>query len=552
MALLDGKYEITNQKSLGGKQSQFDAIAPDGQPLRIVLFDLNSSEEEYKFERYRRVLRALKKQGLAALYEIVSRPGLHYVAWYTSKHGKELRLNEDVREILQENEFQFHKAQCAKNAQGQVQVYDLSFEPSEQELRLEPKAETEPVKPKPAKRSLPPWLLSWGFTLVFSALALLFFLLQFSRTMNTRSVEVPDLLGKNVNEAVSRLQALHLQVNPVPVSSPETPGVILGLSPEAGTFLRPYYGTVELSYALPAEQFAQREVPQLRGQVYSGETQALLERARLRLGNVAFMHSNHPRGDIIAQSVEAGSKLEENSKVDILVSQGPAPQLTLLPDLTGFNLEDALKIIELAGLTPPDIVYQASSRYANDSVIAQSIPPYVEIPLGTFENTLRLTVARGMTVTSEGAPSLIGYSLDEAKSIAPNYTFSVKEIDSANLPPGIVSQTPAPNSEISSASIAVLVNIYTPPQAIPVPQVSSSVKPAELRTVNYRFFIEQGIPSSQAEVYAETLDGDRKLIAGKRVQGGDSVEGSWKTTSLGTITFRLELNGSDYGILKVP
>ena len=552
MALLDGKYEITNQKPLADKESQFDAIAPDGQTLRIVLFDLSSSEEEYQFERYRKVLRALKKQELAAIHEIVSRPGLHYVAWYSNKQGKALSTPEELKNLLKEHAFDRHQAYCAKNNQGKILVYDLSFTPSSQESRLEPKPGPEIEPPSIKANELPGWLLSWGFAFAFALIALSFFAAHFLRAMNTETVQVPDLRGQSINEALGLLESLRLRANPVPVSSNESPGLVLDISPEAGSYLRPYYATVELSYALPAEKFALRTVPQLRGQIYSSETQTALERAGLRLGNVAFMHSNHPRGDIIAQSAEAQSQLEENSKVDILVSQGPAPKLTLLPDLSGLSLEDALRIVELAGLSPPDILSQASSRYSAGTVIAQSIPAYVEIPLGQFENTLRLTVAAGTPDVSNSYPSLVGYSLAEAQRIAETYSLSVEEIDSANLPPGIVSQNPPPGSASSSSNIAVLLNVYTPPKTIPVPEISSFVKPAELRTVNYKFYIEQGIPSSQAEVYALTLDGSETLIAGKRVEGGDTLEGTWSTTSPGSITFRLRLNQNDYGTLKVP
>ncbi len=551
MALLDGKYEITNQKHLADKESQFDAIAPDGQTLRIVLFDLSSSEEEYQFEHYRKVLRSLKKQDLAALHEIVSRPGLHYVAWYTNKQGKDVQPTEAITTLLKEQDFAYHELRCFKNAQGQVQVYDLDFEAS-QEPKLEPKPSLEPESAKPNSRHFPPWLISWGFALSFSLIAAIFFSAQFLRAMNNETVQVPELLGKTINEALSLLDTLHLNVNSVPVSSSENPGIILDVSPKAGTYLRPYYAAVELSYALPAEQFALRTVPQLRGQVFSSETQTILEKAGLRLGNVAYMHSNHPRGDIIAQSAEAQTQLEEKTKLDLLVSQGPETPLTLLPDLTGLPLEDALSIVELAGLSTPDILSQVSSRFAAGTVIAQSIPPYVEIPLGKFENTLRLTVAAGSAAVTNSLPSLVGYSLAEAQRIAAGYTLTIREIDSANLPPGVVSQTPAPNSEASSPNLTVLVNIYSPPKAIPVPQVSSQIKPPELRLVSYKFFIEQGIPPSQAEVYVQTLDGTETLIAGKRVQGGDTLEGSWSTTSLGTITFKLKLNKNDYGILKVP
>lgn len=551
MALLDGKYEITNQITLTDKQSQFDAIAPDGETLRIDWFDLDSSEEEQKFERYRKVLRALKKQGLAALHDIVSRPGTHYVAWYTTKHSKDISLNEDIREILQEHQFENHMLFCSKNKQGQVQVYDLSFEASLSEKpALEPKADVANA-PSEAFITVPSWLLSWLLCFSLLALASGFFLAGFLRQMNTQTVRIPELIGKDINEAIGILEGLKLRVSATAISSPEQAGTVLSLNPEQGSVLRPFYRNVAINYALPAEQFALKPVPQLRSSAYNAETLVRLERAGFRLGNVAFMHSNHPRGDIIAQSVVAETQLEENSKIDLLVSQGPQNKRSLLPELSGLALEDAIELVELAGLSPPDILYQASSRYPTGTVIDQSIPAYTEIILGKFETTLRLTVASGFQADAEGIPSLLGYSLEQANVLAPGYALEVKEIDTANLPAGIVHQTPAPNSPISTTSLTLLLNIYQPPLMIPLPAISSFVKEPVVRKVMYRFLIEQGIPLSQAEVYVNQ-NGEDILIAGRRVLGGDVIEGSWETSNLGSTTFKLKLNKSDYATLKVP
>ena len=76
MALLDGTYEIINRKALGEKQAQFEATAPDGSPVRIIWYEI-TVEQEQRFESYRRTLRQLNQLGLAALYDVVSRPGAH-------------------------------------------------------------------------------------------------------------------------------------------------------------------------------------------------------------------------------------------------------------------------------------------------------------------------------------------------------------------------------------------------------------------------------------------------------------------------------------------
>ena len=57
--MLDGKYEIISQRPLGPRSTLFDATAPDGAAVRVAWYSVNP-EEEAAFERYRKLLRALK------------------------------------------------------------------------------------------------------------------------------------------------------------------------------------------------------------------------------------------------------------------------------------------------------------------------------------------------------------------------------------------------------------------------------------------------------------------------------------------------------------
>jgi hypothetical protein len=99
MAVIDSKYEILAQEPLGEGQTLFDAVAPDGTALRIIWFDLATPQQEMQFETYRQLLRKLEKQNLAAIFDIVSRPGAHYVAWYVPSNGK-AKASETLEQAL--------------------------------------------------------------------------------------------------------------------------------------------------------------------------------------------------------------------------------------------------------------------------------------------------------------------------------------------------------------------------------------------------------------------------------------------------------------------
>jgi hypothetical protein len=80
MPLLDGKYEIISERALGPEQTLFEATTPEGEAVRIVWYELTPGQEP-RFEEYRRTVKSLKRSERAAVYDVVSRPGAHDVAW---------------------------------------------------------------------------------------------------------------------------------------------------------------------------------------------------------------------------------------------------------------------------------------------------------------------------------------------------------------------------------------------------------------------------------------------------------------------------------------
>jgi beta-lactam-binding protein with PASTA domain len=53
------------------------------------------------------------------------------------------------------------------------------------------------------------------------------------------------------------------------------------------------------------------------------EAESTLELYNLRLGNVTVIQNDAPEGTVVGQSVEAGESVEENTEIDIEISEGP-------------------------------------------------------------------------------------------------------------------------------------------------------------------------------------------------------------------------------------
>ncbi len=549
MAVLDGKYEILSERSLEEGQSFFSATAPDGQALHIVWFDLSSPQQEVRFESYRQLLRTLKREGKAALHDIVSRPGAHYVAWRTPNHQPSAPPDPKLAELLQSYGYQPAQADIRFDPPGKAVVYGLAFGGAHLPLEPRPDAPTAPT-PSPSRprlSRLPDWALAWLLGGALGLLALGLFALAFQRSA-APLVLVPELLGAEVNRATQALYEARLEVSLQASPAEAPPFTVTELAPPPGVLLRQGQ-EVRLSYAAPPGQLGMTETPQLRGLSVSNEVQARLEAAGLRLGDALYIYANTPEDVIIAQAYPAGSQVEENAPVEVLVSLGPLPEETFLPDLTGMSYEDALFWAQLADLEVAPPVYESASGFAPGSVVSQSIPPNTLVAVR--EANLELTLAEaGSTAETPLASSLIGLSESEARQVASEagYPFSAEWIEdlteSLNLPEGVVSQTPAPG-EPAENGVNVLVNVH--PVSIPRPEVTAALREPEERRLEYLFQIEPGIPRRVARVTATTLSGNEYPVeTGTTVEGGDRVQGSWRTLEPGPVTFTLYLGNAVY------
>jgi serine/threonine-protein kinase len=121
--------------------------------------------------------------------------------------------------------------------------------------------------------------------------------------------------------------------------------------------------------------------------------------ARFRLGsiglnlqNVDYTYSSYyPEGVVVDQSIPPQTEVELGTGIRITVSLGPAPSRFMVPDVVGKSLDDAIRQIRKAGLTPGTIRYQPTSELLPETVLDQSIPPGQEVSAG---DTLDLVVSQ--------------------------------------------------------------------------------------------------------------------------------------------------------------
>ncbi|MDF1522004.1 MAG: PASTA domain-containing protein [Trueperaceae bacterium] len=548
MPLLDGKYEIHHEHARGAGITRFDATDPDGMPVRVDWIDL-LGEDEAGFERFRRLLKRLSREGRAAVQDVVGRPGAHFVAWYVVPDQAPRAHDPELEALVAAAGFDPASADV-RRIDGAPRLVALPFRPGPV-----PDAATGDAaagEATPAPRAPWPWpVRAWllAATLALSAAALT--LVGFLARSNDRVVVVPDVVGRAYAAVAASLADLGLTVEPLVVATADAPaGAVVASDPHAGSTLRPGR-TVRVSVAVPPGSVAPTSVPQLVGQDAT-VVAARLSSDGLALGRTVEVHAAAPIGVVLAQSPPAGATVGLGSTIDVLASLGPVAEPTFVPDLTGLALAEARALADVAGLSRDQVIVERlpAERIAPDTVLSQSLAPYHEV--ARTSAVLRLVVAAPLASdTGGGLPALGGLDEASARALASGFDVRVAYLADGNLPDGVVLQSLPVGATPADGPLVLTVNAR--PVPIPRPAATAVVRTAEPRSLTYRWFIEPGIPPVVAEVTATTLEGERTVVDRRVVQGGQALEGTWATSYPGVVRFDLTLNHEPYGgPLRVP
>ncbi len=475
MALLDGQYNILSEQDLGAGRNFFEATKRSGERVRILWYELDSLEDELAFEDYRQLLRRLDQQGFAAIHDIVSRPGAHYVVWEhpVQERVKRNRYNKTFASLLEGTGYKLENAHIHLDSMNKPKLYMLELS-SNSQTKLAT-ATTSGVKSidrktiRKSKRSnqkglylfglpIPP-LISWLPGLIMVAISAFLLNYGFGRYVNTQEVLLPQLVGLDIDVAGQEVQSLGLNSQILPVVSDAEENTVVKMEPKERSLLR-QGRTVQLMYAVASLERNQVRVPQLVARGISGQEEArlALEEAGLRLGKVVEVYSSMNAGQVIAQSVAANKTVAEGSSLNVILSKGPRPLQTFIPDFKGMTLEEAQPYIALLGLKQEtQIDEQVSQDEPAGTILKQYIKANSIVDPETA--TLRLLVAidaEAGALRETSIPNFIGIlDLNQAFDLAAEYGFEISKVttlSSSNLNHGVVAQTPLayePQSEIS-------------------------------------------------------------------------------------------------------
>jgi len=186
------------------------------------------------------------------------------------------------------------------------------------------------------------------------------------------TVVVPNLIGKDVVAVLENLTDLGLntKVHGFEYSSGVPKNHIIYQDPEPGAEIKKDRDVkIVLSRGSQSVQ-----MPNLVNLSFR-QAKIIFAENDLCLGILSRGHHRKTqREEILAQNPAAGAEIERGACVDLLVSEGPRPVRTQMPELIGHSLEDALVMIEKRNLVPGAIQTEHHPDKPSRSVLSQSPP----------------------------------------------------------------------------------------------------------------------------------------------------------------------------------
>lgn len=177
---------------------------------------------------------------------------------------------------------------------------------------------------------------------------------------HAKLVEVPSVVGLSFIDAKKVIEDTGLEVKQGDIKYDETKpiGQILEQNPPSGSMVkdgRRIYLTI-----CGGEQLI--EVPRLIGRSLR-DARFYLQQRGLDIGETVKKFSNEfPDEYVISQIIQPGSKVKRDSKIDLIISNGPEVGNLRVPDVIGKSLQEARNIIAEAKLKVGKITYIASSE----------------------------------------------------------------------------------------------------------------------------------------------------------------------------------------------
>ncbi|WP_407400538.1 Stk1 family PASTA domain-containing Ser/Thr kinase [Anaerovibrio sp.] len=223
--------------------------------------------------------------------------------------------------------------------------------------------------------------------------------LSFGNFWSSVEVEVPDVVGRQVEIAREMLEEKNLRVKVAETYDANVPaGQVVSQYPEAGMMVKEQR-QVTITISKGGEELT---MPDLKGMSRSN-AEAKLNKMGLKIGAVYEEESDEPAGTVLKQDPVNGSKVTKGQSVDFTVSKGPKKTGVTIPDYTGMSV-DSVKSNLAANKLKLGTVTEKSSSQSRGTVIGQSPAAGSEVKEGGAVNIIVSSGQAAPTTTKPTDP----------------------------------------------------------------------------------------------------------------------------------------------------
>ena len=244
--------------------------------------------------------------------------------------------------------------------------------------------------------------------LIFMIVAVVVFLslLKGCGTDTGVPVELPNLVGKSYEEAAELLanneqyQFLKLKKGEETYSEDQEEGIILSQNPIAGSTVKSN-ATVTVAVSLGIREINMIDVIGMNYTEAANKLSTLF--MQNKIVNVVIepkyeLSETVPMNEVIRTEPELGTPIRSGDTVRVIVSSGESEQPSVMPDLIGKKLVDAIKLLTDNKIPFDQVIEEYDDEAPVGTVIGQSISKESVVREG---ETVDLIVSKGPEPTSE-------------------------------------------------------------------------------------------------------------------------------------------------------
>ena len=213
--------------------------------------------------------------------------------------------------------------------------------------------------------SLPQKYIIGGAVFAF-ILAFLWAYLSFGNFWSNSTVDVPNVVGKQLSVATRLLEERHLRVSSSEVTNSDVPaGQVISQSPEPGETVKEQ----RMVHLVVSKGAGDITIPDLQGMSFD-QAREKLKALGLSIGKISYTSdTSKDDGVVISQGLQAGGKASKGATVDITINQTKSTMVEI-PNVVGMTIKEAKEALGNLGLSISKI-----SGSNEDTAVVSAVSP---------------------------------------------------------------------------------------------------------------------------------------------------------------------------------